>query len=47
MMERRDVTILHEPVSYLHYVHDSGATIDQHYVGPGHPTKCTGIKQLI
>lgn len=47
MMERRDFTILHEPFSYLYYVHEDGATIDQQYVDPDHPTDYAGIKDHI
>lgn len=44
MMERRDFNILHEPFSYLYYVHQEGATISQQYVDPDHPTDFDGIK---
>jgi hypothetical protein len=44
MMERKDFTILHEPFSYLYYVHREGATISQQYVDPDHPTDYAGIK---
>jgi hypothetical protein len=47
MMERGDFQILHEPFSYLYYVHKDEATIDQQYVDPTHPTDYTGIKALI
>jgi hypothetical protein len=47
MMERKDFTILHEPFSYLYYVHRQGATISQQYVDPDHPTDYAGIKAHI
>jgi hypothetical protein len=47
MMERGDITVLHEPFSYLYYVHQDGATIDQQYVDPGHPTDYDGIRSHI
>lgn len=47
MMERRDFRILHEPFSYLYYVHQGGATISQQYVDPDHPTDYAGIKSHI
>jgi Sulfotransferase domain len=47
MMERGDFTILHEPFSYLYYVHEDGATISQQYVDPEHPTDYAGIKARI
>jgi hypothetical protein len=47
MMERKDFHVLHEPFSYLYYVHQDGATIDQQYVDPNHPTDYAGIKAHI
>ena len=47
MMERGDFNILHEPFSYLYYVHQEGATINQQYVDPDHPTDFAGIKTHI
>jgi hypothetical protein len=47
MMERKDLNILHEPFSYLYYVHRDGATIAQQYVDPDHPTDYAGIKAHI
>jgi hypothetical protein len=47
MMERGDFTILHEPFSYLYYVHQDGATIGQQYIDPEHPTDYDGIKSHI
>ena len=47
MMERKDFTILHEPFSYLYYVHHERATISQQYVDPDHPTDYASIKSLI
>jgi len=47
MMERKDFTILHEPFSYLYYVHHEGATISQQYIDPNHPIDYAGIKSHI
>lgn len=47
MMERGDLKILHEPFSYLYYVHQDDATIDQQYVDPDHPTDYAGIRTHI
>ncbi len=47
MIERGDLNILHEPFSYLYYVHKSEATIDQQYVDPDHPTDYAGITRRI
>ena len=47
MMERKDFKILHEPFSYLYYVHQEGATISQQYVDPDHPTDYPGIRAHI
>lgn len=47
MMERKDFKILHEPFSYLYYVHEESATISQQYVDPEHPTDYAGIKSYI
>jgi hypothetical protein len=47
MIERGDLKILHEPFSYYYYVRQDGATIDQQYVDPEHPTDFTGIKDHI
>lgn len=47
MMERGDLKILHEPFSYLYYVHQESATISQQYVDPDHPTDYEGIKAHI
>jgi len=44
MMERKDFNVLHEPFSYLYYVHEKEASIAQQYVDPNHPTDCAGIK---
>ena len=44
MMERNDFVILHEPFSYLYYVHRANAAIAQQYVDPSHPTDYAGIK---
>lgn len=44
MIERKDMTILHEPFSYYYYVQQDGATIEQQYVDPEHPTDYPGIK---
>jgi len=47
MMERKDFHVLHEPFSYLYYVHENVATIDQQYIDPTHPTDYAGIKAHI
>jgi hypothetical protein len=47
MMERGDMKILHEPFSYLYYVHEDGGTISQRYVDPNHPTDYSGIREHI
>ncbi len=47
MMERGDLNILHEPFSYLYYVHKDEGTIDQQYVDPDHPTDYPGIRAHI
>jgi hypothetical protein len=47
MMERGDLNILHEPFSYLYYVHKEAATIDQQFVDPDHPTDYPGIRTHI
>lgn len=47
MMERGDLKVLHEPFSYLYYVHQDRATISQQYVDPEHPTDYEGIKAHI
>lgn len=47
MMERRDLRILHEPFSYLYYVHGDSASIPQQYVDPDHPTDYVGIKSHV
>ena len=47
IMERGDFTILHEPFSYLYYVHEDGATLSPQYVDPEHPTDYSGIRAQI
>ena len=47
MMERGDFTILHEPFSYLYYIHEDGATLSPQYVDPAHPTDYAGIRAHI
>lgn len=47
MMERGDMNILHEPFSYLYYVHKDASAIDQQYVDPDHPTDYKGIRTHI
>jgi hypothetical protein len=44
MMERGDLRVLHEPFSYLYYVHKGEATIPQEYVDPHHPSTYPEIK---
>lgn len=43
MMERGDMKILHEPFSYLYYVENQDASIEQQYVDTNHPTDYEGI----
>ncbi len=47
MMERGDFNVLHEPFSYLYYVHEGDASINQQYVNPDHPTDYAGIRNHI
>ncbi|MDM8536069.1 hypothetical protein QUF70_04885 [Desulfobacterales bacterium HSG17] len=47
MMERGDFNILHEPFSYLYYVHKQASAIDQEYKDPNHPTTYPEIKEHI
>lgn len=47
MMERKDFLVLHEPFSYLYYVHENGATIGQQHIDPNHPADYAGIKAHI
>jgi hypothetical protein len=47
MMERGDMNVLHEPFSYLYYVHENGGTISQQHVDTDHPTDYAGIKSHI
>lgn len=46
-IERGDYKILHEPFSYYYYVHDTGATIEQEFVDPDHPTDFPDIRNYI
>ncbi len=41
------MNILHEPFSYLYYVHKDASAIDQQYVDPDHPTDYKGIRTHI
>lgn len=47
MMERGDHEILHEPFSYLYYVHEQKATIPQEFVDSDHPVTYPAIKEMI
>jgi hypothetical protein len=47
MMERGDLTILHEPFSYLYYARENKTSISQEYIDPDHPTAYPDIKKLI
>ncbi|MCG8698343.1 MAG: hypothetical protein MI922_09850 [Bacteroidales bacterium] len=47
MMERGDFNILHEPFSYLYYVHEKDASISQQFIDPNHPKNYTGIRDHI
>lgn len=41
------MTVLHEPFSYLYYVRERRAVINQEYVAPSHPTTFSGIRGQI
>lgn len=43
-MERGDLRVVHEPFSYLYYVHEGKASISQEYVHPHHPRTYAEIK---
>lgn len=47
MMERGDLSVLHEPFSYLYYVHEADASILQEYVDETHPDTYPAIKEMI
>lgn len=47
MMERGDFNVLHEPFSYLYYVHEKNGTIDQEFIDPNHPATYKGIREMI
>ena len=47
MMERGDFDVFHEPFSYLYYVHNDAASIEQEYIDPDHPTTYPAIKQML
>lgn len=47
MIERKDLTVLHEPFSYYYYVHRNEGTIEQEYVDPEHPTAYEDIRDYI
>ncbi len=47
MMERGDFKVLHEPFSYLYYVNEGDASIEQQHVDSDHPTDYPGIRSHI
>ena len=47
MMERGDFEVLHEPFSYLYYVHEKTATIQQEFIDPDHPVTYSAIREMI
>jgi hypothetical protein len=47
MMERGDFEILHEPFSYLYYVHGENATIPQEFIDADHPVTYPAIREMI
>jgi hypothetical protein len=47
MMERGDMTVWHEPFSYVYYVHERRAGIDQEYIDPAHPTTYEDVRTHI
>lgn len=47
MMERGDFNVLHEPFSYLYYVHKQGSAITQEYTASNHPATYPEIKAYI
>jgi hypothetical protein len=46
-MERGDFKILHEPFSYLYYIHEAQAPCPYRHEDPDHPTSYEDIKQYI
>lgn len=44
MIERGDMTVLHEPFSYLYYVRERQSVITQEHIAPTHPTTYEGIR---
>lgn len=47
MLERGDLTTLHEPFIYLYYVHDAKKELAWFDVDSSHPTSYTDIKRMI
>lgn len=47
MMKRGDFDVFHEPFSYLYYVHEDTASIEQEYIDPDHPTTYPAIKEML
>ena len=45
MLERGDMTALHEPFIYLYYVHDRRKTLD--YFDPDHPPSYHDIREMV
>jgi hypothetical protein len=47
MLERGDMTTLHEPFIYLYYVHDRKKTLDYFDPDPDHPTSYHDIREMV
>lgn len=47
MMERGDLNVLHEPFSYVYYVHEAKSAIRQNYEDPNHPRTYPEIRDHI
>lgn len=47
MIERGDFQVLHEPFSYLYYVHEGASAITQEYEDPDHPRTYPEIRDYI
>lgn len=47
MMERGDFEVLHEPFSYLYYVHEKHASISQEFIDRNHPVTYPAIREMI
>ena len=47
MLERGDLTTLHEPFLYLYYVHDARKRLPHLEVNPGRPTSYEDIRSMV